>query len=132
MNPVRIYFFLFLLKKCRVRVHAAGGREERRVQLRGGPAGARHGAPPARRLRRRDRPRPLGTERRAEAAGRHCCPGRGGPKAEPDGLITRLFTVGISCVRESSQVRPTMREVVHVLSSFATPVDDPACSTHPL
>jgi len=51
---------------------------------------------------------------------------------EPAGLIARLFRVGISCVRESNQVRPTMREVVHVLSSFATPVDDPACSTHPL
>jgi len=34
-----------------VHVHAAGGREERRVQLRVGAAGARHGAPPRRGLR---------------------------------------------------------------------------------
>ena len=46
---------------------------------------------------------------------------------EPAGLIARLFRVGMSCVRESSQARPTMREVVHVLSSFVTPVDNPAC-----
>ncbi|RLN07268.1 leucine-rich repeat receptor-like kinase protein THICK TASSEL DWARF1 [Panicum miliaceum] len=42
---------------------------------------------------------------------------------KPAGLIARLFRVGILCVRESSQARPTMREVVHVLSSFV-PVAD--------
>jgi len=50
---------------------------------------------------------------------------------EPAGLIARLFRVGISCVRESSQARPTMREVVHVLSSFV-PVADPSNSTSAL
>ncbi|KAL6888690.1 hypothetical protein ACP4OV_009716 [Aristida adscensionis] len=38
---------------------------------------------------------------------------------EPAGLITHLFRVGMSCVRESSQARPTMRQVVHVLSILA-------------
>ncbi|CAD6251817.1 unnamed protein product [Miscanthus lutarioriparius] len=51
---------------------------------------------------------------------------------EPTGLIARLFRVGISCVRESSQARPTMREVVHVLSSFVVPPADPACSVSAL
>jgi serine/threonine protein kinase len=51
---------------------------------------------------------------------------------EPAGLIARLFRVGISCVRESSQARPTMREVVHVLSSFVVPPADPACSVSAL
>jgi len=46
----------------------------------------------------------------------------------PAGLIARLFRVGISCVRDSSQARPTMRDVVHVLSSFVVPPADPACS----
>jgi serine/threonine protein kinase len=50
---------------------------------------------------------------------------------EPAGVIAGLFRVGISCVRESSQARPTMREVVHVLSSFVVPVscNDPSTST---
>ena len=51
------------------------------------------------------------------------------PRLPPEtaGLIARLFRVGISCVRDSSQARPTMREVVHVLSSFAVPpVDSPS------
>ncbi|PVH65629.1 hypothetical protein PAHAL_1G042200 [Panicum hallii] len=48
---------------------------------------------------------------------------------EPAGLIAGLFRVGISCVRESSQARPTMREVVHVLSSFVPPAADPSHST---
>ncbi|CAN6243110.1 unnamed protein product [Urochloa humidicola] len=47
---------------------------------------------------------------------------------EPTSVIVRLFRVGMSCVRESSQARPTMREVVHVLSSFV-PLADPASST---
>ncbi|RCV44873.1 hypothetical protein SETIT_9G409600v2 [Setaria italica] len=47
---------------------------------------------------------------------------------EPADLIARLFRVGTSCVREDSQARPTMREVVHVLSSFV-PVAEPASST---
>ncbi|PUZ74131.1 hypothetical protein GQ55_1G040900 [Panicum hallii var. hallii] len=51
---------------------------------------------------------------------------------EPAGLIAGLFRVGISCVRESSQARPTMREVVHVLSSFVPPVADPSNSTSAL
>ncbi|CAD6251836.1 unnamed protein product [Miscanthus lutarioriparius] len=51
---------------------------------------------------------------------------------EPAGLIARLFRVGISCVRESSHARPTMREVVHVLSSFVVPPADLACSTSAL
>jgi serine/threonine protein kinase len=51
--------------------------------------------------------------------------------SEPAGVIAGLFRVGISCVRESSQARPTMREVVHVLSSFVVPVaDDPSTSTY--
>ncbi|KAL6629129.1 hypothetical protein ACP70R_028894 [Stipagrostis hirtigluma subsp. patula] len=45
---------------------------------------------------------------------------------EPDGLIAHIFKVGMSCVREYSQARPTMREVVHVLSGYA-PAADPAC-----
>ncbi|KAL6629130.1 hypothetical protein ACP70R_028895 [Stipagrostis hirtigluma subsp. patula] len=49
---------------------------------------------------------------------------------EPDGLIAHIFRVGMSCVRECSQARPTMREVVHVLSGFATVVD-PTCSVLP-
>jgi serine/threonine protein kinase len=48
---------------------------------------------------------------------------------EPAGVIAGLFRVGISCVRESSQARPTMREVVHVLSSFVVPVSDSDPST---
>jgi serine/threonine protein kinase len=46
----------------------------------------------------------------------------------PASLIARLFRVGISCVRDSSQARPTMRDVVHVLSTFVVPPADPACS----
>ncbi|CAN6230380.1 unnamed protein product [Urochloa humidicola] len=48
---------------------------------------------------------------------------------EPVSVIVRLFRMGMSCVRESSQARPTMREVVHVLSSFVPPVDDPSTSS---
>nr|CAB3493379.1 unnamed protein product [Digitaria exilis] len=44
---------------------------------------------------------------------------------EPASLIAGLFRVGMSCVRESSQARPTMREVVHVLSSFVPVADHP-------
>ncbi|CAL5060178.1 unnamed protein product [Urochloa decumbens] len=48
---------------------------------------------------------------------------------EPAGVIARLFWVGMSCVRESSQARPTMREVVHVLSSFVAVADQASTSS---
>ncbi|CAN6237184.1 unnamed protein product [Urochloa humidicola] len=48
---------------------------------------------------------------------------------EPAGVIARLFRVGISCVRESSQARPTMREVVHVLSSFVAVAEEASTSS---
>ncbi|KAJ1277962.1 hypothetical protein BS78_04G043200 [Paspalum vaginatum] len=50
---------------------------------------------------------------------------------EPAALIASLFRVGISCVRENSHARPTMREVVHVLSSFVPPAE-PASLTSAL
>nr|CAB3498348.1 unnamed protein product [Digitaria exilis] len=44
---------------------------------------------------------------------------------EPASLIAGLFRVGMSCVHESSQARPTMREVVHVLSRYLPVADHP-------
>ncbi|CAL4889844.1 unnamed protein product [Urochloa decumbens] len=48
---------------------------------------------------------------------------------EPAAVIARLFRVGMSCVRESSQARPTMREVMHVLSSFVAVADQASTSS---
>nr|CAD1830481.1 unnamed protein product [Ananas comosus var. bracteatus] len=40
----------------------------------------------------------------------------------PPDLITNLFKVAMLCVEEKSTARPTMREVVHMLSNPATPL----------
>jgi hypothetical protein len=65
-------------KHSRVRVHAAGGREERRVQLRRGPAGAHHGPPPRGGLRGRGGHRAVGEAGHGRPPG-----GRAGDRGPP-------------------------------------------------